>query len=240
MEKYKCKICNKKHAAYYSTRGGIPRNVLDIHMNEETDRIEELSEYLHIIDQKDVIVKGIITIETNFTEYPITHEAWIEIPAKDYVSQIEESKGNPDLVLFGKIASELPFYQNFVGLEAKWTLDEQNRTGKIIILTEGKLKEDQTNPITELRLMKMMEVIHHPELYKKKKVFNKSFEKRFTEIIKKARTEFSNNEKHFLIDISNLKEVLIQLISSELLSTVSKDEIGIHLSNDKPLSLIHI
>lgn len=233
MEKYKCEICNKKHAVYYSSTGGIPQSVLEIKLKEETERIEELSEYLHLVDKKDVFVKGIITIETTFNKYPITHEAWIEIPIKEYVSQIEQAKEKTDLELHGTIASVLPFFQNVIGLKAKWILDKENQIGEIIVETESQLKEDQQNPITETRMARMMEFVHHPELHKTKKIFSKSFEERFNEIVKKAETEFSKKGRYFLIDVSNIKEILFQLISSEMLSTESKGEIGIHISNDE-------
>ena len=234
MEKYNCEICNKKHAVYYSSTGGFPQSVLEIKLKEETERIEELSEYLHLVDKKDIFVKGIITIETTFNEYPITHEAWIEIPIKEYVSQIEKAKGKIDLELHGTMAPVLPFFQNIIGIKAKWILDKENQIGQIIAQTESQLKEDQQNPITEKRMTKMMEFLHHPELNKKKKIFSKSFEERFNEIVKKAETEFSKKGRYFLIDVSSLKEILFQLISSEMLSTETKGEIGIHISNDEP------
>ncbi len=233
MEKYKCEICNKKHAVYYSSTGGIPKSVLDIRLKEETERIEELSEYLHLVDKKHVFVKGIIKIETTFNDYPITHEAWIEIPIKEYVSQIEQAKEKADLELYGTIASVLPFFQNIIGLEAKWVLDKENQFGEIIAQTESQLKEDQQNPITKQRMAKMMEFVHHPELHRTKKQFDRPFNERFVEVINKAKAEFAKKGKFFLIDISNLKEVLFQLISSEMLSTEAKGKIGIHISNDE-------
>lgn len=233
MEKYKCQICKKKHSVYYSSTGGIPKFLLEIRMNEEFDRIEELSDDLLLIDKEKVIVKGNIMIETKFTENPIFHEAWISIPLNNYLEQIEQTNGKPILELTGKVASELPFFQNLLGLTAKWSYNEIQGYAKIDIIDDSQLKNDQSKPISKDRVMEMMQLIHHPELTKEKKVFEKPFQERFNEIIRKAKTEFSAKGKLFLIDISNLKEVVIQLISSEMLSKKSNNEIGLHLSNDK-------
>lgn len=232
MKKYKCKICNKKHTVYYSTTGGMPLNVIKIRIDNELSRIEELYDFLHLIDKKDAIVKGNISIETCFTEYPMTHEAWIEIPIKDYISQVEKAEGKPNLELVGKLATELPFHQNCVGLEAKWVLERGSQLGEIKVLTDSELKEDQQKAITEERITKMMELMYHPELYKEKVKFEKTFEQRFKKIVKKAKAEFTGKSKLFVINISSLREVLFQLISSEL-SVESRSEIGIHLSNDE-------
>jgi len=232
MEKYQCQICNKLHAVYFSSKGGIPRNVLEIRMNEETNRIEELSEYLLVVDEKDVYVKGIVRIETTFTENPITHEAWILIPLKEYEKQIEDLKGKPDLVLHGVIASELPFYPELNGLKAIWKMDKQNQIGYIIALSDSNLKNDQLSPIAEKRIEQMMEFIHHPELHKENKTFHESFEERIKKSIKQSKTEFHLKDRLFLIDISNMKEVLLQLIPGKLINLKPKKDIGIHLSND--------
>lgn len=233
MEKYKCHICNKKHAVYYSSTGAIPKSILNIRANAEMNRIKELEEFLHIVDNKDVFLKGVITIETTFTDYPISHEAWIEVPIKKYTEQVDQAKGNPSLELYGKIASDLPFYQNLIGLDAKWILDSENQTGEIVVQTESKLKEDQNNPITELRIEKMMELIHHPEIIIEKTTFEHSFQERMKRIIDQAKYEFTDKSKLFLIDISNAKEVLFQLVPSEMTSIERSGDIGIHLSNDE-------
>lgn len=222
MEKYKCQICKKKHSVYYSSTGGIPKFLLEIRMNEEFDRIEELSDDFLLIDKKKVIVRGNIMIETKFTENPIFHEAWISIPLNNYLEQIEQTNDKPILELTGKVASELPFFQNLLGLTAKWSYSEKQGYAKIDILDESQLKKDQSKPISKDRVMEMMQLIHHPELTKERKIFEKPFQERFNEIISKAETEFSAKDKLFLIDISNLKEVVIQLISSEMLSNKSK------------------
>jgi len=233
MEKYKCHICKKKHSVYYSSTGGIPKFLLEIRMNEELDRIEELSDDFLLIDKEKVIVRGNIMIETNFTENSIFHEAWISIPLYNYLEQIEQTNGKPLLELTGEIASELPFFQNLVGLAAKWSYSEKQGYAKIDIVDESQLRKDQSKPISKDRVIEMMQLIHHPELYKKKKIFEKQFQERFNEILTKAKLEFSAKSKLFLIDISNLKEVLVQLISSEMLSNAENNGIGIHLSNDE-------
>lgn len=221
------------HVIYYNSTGSIPQKILEIKMNDETNRIEEVLEYLHFVDSKDAYLKGIISLQTTFTEHPITHEAWIEMPIKKYVTQVEEARGNPELVLYGTIASILPFYQNFVGLSAKWVLDAKNQIGKIIALTPSKLKEDQEYPISEERIAKMMELVHHPELHKKKKIFKSSFRERLEEMIDEVRTEYIEKNKLFLIDISNTKEVLFQLVPSEMIKNKASGNIGIHIGNDE-------
>ena len=233
MEKYKCHICEKNHSVYYSSTGGIPKFLLEIRMNEELDRIEELSDDFLLIDKEKVIVRGNIIIETNFIENPIFHEAWISIPLNNYLEQIEQTNGKPILELTGEVASELPFFQNLVGLAAKWSYSEKQGYAKIDIIDESQLMRDQSKPISKDRVIEMMQLIHHPELYKNKKIFEITFQERFNETLSKAKLEFSAKNKLFLIDISNLKEVLVQLISSEMLSNESKNGVGLHLSNDE-------
>lgn len=233
MEKYKCHICKKKHSVYYSSTGGIPKFLLEIRMNEELDRIEELSTDFLLIDKVKVIVKGNIIVETEFTENPIFHEAWISIPLNNYLSQVELAKCKQTLELTGEVASELPFFPNLVGLTAKWSYNEKQGYAKIDIIAESQIKNDQAKPISKDRVIEMMQLIHHPELFKEKKIFKKPFQERLNEIVSKAKTEFSAKGKLFLIDISNLKEVVIQLISSEMLSNESNNKIGLHLSNDE-------
>lgn len=231
MEEYKCHICEKKHSVYYSSKGGIPKLLLEIQMNEEHDRIEELSDDFLLIDKEKVFVRGNIIIETNFSEDPIFHEAWISIPLNQYLEQIEALNGNSILELTGEVASELPFFQNLVGLAAKWRYSENQGYAKIDIIDESQLKNDQSKPVSKDRVIEMMQLIHHPKLHEKKKIFEKTFQERFNEIITKAKSEFSAKSKLFLIDISNLKEVLLQFIPSEMLLIESANGVGLHLSN---------
>ena len=233
MEKYKCDICKKNHSVYYSSYDSMPRKVSDMLLKDESHRIEKVSESHHLIDNSYLIVKGLILIETTFTEYPINHEAWIEIPIKEYTDQLEDAKGKPTLTLKGKLATELPFYKDFTGLNANWILNEKYDFGQIQITSDSRLKTDQSEPITEDRVIEMMQLIHHPELLNEKPVFDSSFQSRFIDIIKKAKEEYFNKGSNFLIDISNQKEILFQLISSKMLSIESNGGIGLHLSNDK-------
>ncbi len=164
MEEYKCKICNKNHTVYYGLKAGIPRHVLEMRMNQEEERIKEFSDYLIIIDKKKVLLKGQIILETLFTESLIVYQAWIEIPKKIYVAQIEKAKEKPSLELVGELASELPFYQQLKGAKAKWILNKGDKIGEIRALSDCQLRSDQKEPISKERLIKMMNGLHHPEL----------------------------------------------------------------------------
>lgn len=233
MEKYNCEICGKKHSVFYGSYGSMPRKVSDMLMNEENHRIEKLSDNLQFIDNKYVIVRGQILIKTTFSENPINHEAWIELPVKDYIKQVEDAKGKSVVEINGKIATELPFYKNFTGLNAKWILEENSGFGRIQITSESKLKTDQNEPITESRMKEIMTLIHHPEILKEKKNFDISFNLRFNDIVKRVNDDFLKNDKKFLIDIGNQREILFQLISSEMLTIKSNGQIGLHISNDE-------
>ena len=78
----------------------------------------------------------------------------------------------------------------------------------------------------------MMQRINHPELWKKSPIFDNDFKHRFDDITENAKVNFIEQGKFFIIDISNQREVLFQLISSELLINPMNKSFGLHLSND--------
>ncbi len=236
MEKYKCVICNKKHSLFYSISGGAPHKVIEITRKEDDEeeqrRIKKLEGNAYLLDKEYFFISGELSIETLFTENPLIHETWLEFPAKDYLSQIEANKEKPTLTLLGRTASENLLYESTLGLKAMYVLHEGQNVGKIEVISESQLKTDQTNPITKERFIKMMQRIHHPELWKEKTQFEESFEQRLSDILNQAENDFYDKEKQFVIDISNNKEVLFQFIASSILDIKKNGKIGLHLSND--------
>lgn len=213
----------------------MPSHVIDILLKEENERLEKINEKFYIIDNKSVIIEGDITLKTQFQEEPIVHSVWIELSLEEFLSQTQEqtSAKNSEIQIKGKLASELPFYEEFVGLEVMYKVKENESVANVEIISQSKLKFDTENPISKSRMIEMMQLINHPEIINGKTSFDKPFKNRLNEIIEKANIEFKLAGKLFVINISNPREVLFQLVSNRMLNNPSKKDIGIHLSNDE-------
>lgn len=232
MKKYTCEVCDKVHAVYYNSDYPLPDSISEIYNSDQLGRIKKLADTAFIIDNEILVIKGNLQIQTDFSDNLIEHYVWTEIPVETFDEKFEELKMGAQIKLKGKLLSILPFYEKSKNLETTLILDRSNILGRLIIESESQIKSDQESPITKNRFIQMMQRINHPEIWKEKRILNKSFKDRLSDILNKAALEFRFKGRKFVINIENNREILFQLISSELLAFPTNNQIGLHLSND--------
>lgn len=234
MKKYLCDICKNEHPVYYGSKSPIPQFVTELIKSKDENRLIQLTKTAFIVvDTQKFITQGLLGIDTNFSSEQIHHYPWIEISASDFKEKMELLVSGITIKLKGELISQVPFFKDLHGLLAELTINPDNLIGQIKILSESQAKKDQQRPISKERFIEMMQRINHPELWKGKAVFDKSFRERLSEMIDYATKDYRLKGKNFVIEINNQREKRIQLISSELLVTPSNKGIGIHISNDE-------
>lgn len=232
MKKYKCEICNKEHAVYYSSDSPLPDLLTNITENGQDERMEKLAESAFIVDNEKLIIKGNLQIETDFSDILIEHYVWVEIPIEEFEKKYEQLTLGNQIVLKGILLSDLPFFEQSSNLKTNLILDKSNIMGQLKIESESQIKTDQQSPINRNRFIQMMQRINHPELWKEKVIFDKPFKERLFEKLSQANSEYKSKGRNFVIDISNQRENLIQLVSSEILTIPASTGIGLYLCND--------
>lgn len=232
MEKYKCDLCDKNHHFFYRSESPLPPNIYKIVNNDTENRIDSLGDLAYVLDKKRLIIKGSLQISLDFDDGVIEHFVWMNIPLPQFSDNLNNLEAGEEVELEGVIISDLPFFEDLIDSEAKLFMHRSKACGQIKITSENQIKKDQESPISKERLIQISQRINHPELWKDKKTFEDGFKVRFNEILKTAKTDYIEKEKAFVIDISNQREGLLQLIASELLKESSDIGIRLHLSND--------
>lgn len=236
MEKYKCEICGKKHNVFRGIESPFPDLISDIPEEERENRIYDMKG-MYIIDKEKLLGNGYILIEMENLDEPIFYwQVWVQISIKDFQNNLEQLKNGERVELNGKLLSQIPFYEKSEGLESKIIIQASNELEiEIRIDEDSQLKEDQSKPISEKRVIEIMQRLNHHELFKKKKEFDKSFSERLIDELNFAEKEYINKEKGFAINISSPNTTLFQIVNSNMLE--SKDDnkkgFGLHLSFDE-------
>ncbi len=228
MKKYQCSICNKKHAVFYSTESPMPDELENM---ESDESIERLNDNAFLVNNKHLIISGDINIETEIEDLNMQHRIWVKINAKDFFLNYEALKAQNEINMDCELLSELSFYPKSKGLKAHFKM-QSSIYGRIKVNSESKLKEDQENPISELRVIELMEKLYHFGDMKRK-TFERPFAERFKDIIEIAKNEYQANGKMFVINLSSANEVLYQIVASNMLNKPIENGLGLHISNDE-------
>lgn len=228
MKKYQCSICNKKHAVFYSTESPMPDELENM---ESDESIERLTDNAFLVNSKHLIISGDINIETEIEDLDMQHRVWVKINAKEFFSNYDALKAKNEINMDCELLSELPFYPKSKGLRAHFKM-QSSIYGTIKVNSGSKLKEDQESPISELRVIELMENLYHIE-DKKRKTFERPFAERFKDIIEIAKNEYQANGKIFLINLSSPNEMLFQFVASNMLNQPIEGGLGLHISNDE-------
>lgn len=195
------------------------------------NEIQTLGDNAFVLKNEILIISGDIIIKTNFSENDIYYRVWVKIGLDEFSENYESLKKGNEVIMNSEVLSEITFIDLTKGMLAKYKM-QNSIFGSIELETECQIKTDQKNPITKDRFIQLMQRINHPELEKEKKKFDLPFKERIKRIIERAKVEYNSRGRNFVIDISNQKEIIIQIISSEMTEKPSIKGIGIHLSND--------
>ena len=164
MKNYHCNICGNRHTIYHSMEVPLPRAVQEIPKAERENRVKE-SFPLLALDDDQLFANGWVNIEVENQEAPFySWKTWSCIPKQQFMASLETLKTGQIVKLEGHLAEELIFYPNSMGLKTK-TLLQMSPEGLVVEIraTEAsQLLEDQAKPITEQRMMEIMQLLHHP------------------------------------------------------------------------------
>lgn len=237
MEKYKCEKCGKNHTIYRSIEIPLPRMISEMSEEEREKRVKEFSGFL-IVDDEFLFANGWVNIEVENHEFPFYYwKTWSSISRNKFSENIEELKTGKVIEFDGKLEEELiPFYPNSKDLKTK-TLIQATSEGIIVeiqVEEKSQLKEDQSKPITEKRMIEIMQMIHHNPKREERQSFDKSFKQRLTVELENAESEYIANKKDFVINLST-GTVLFQIISNKMLeiNRINERGFGLHLSFDE-------
>ncbi len=223
MEKYQCEICGKKHTIYYGSSSPEPDYLHGLSEEERAKRVETLG-YLFLIDKSFLIVKGTIFIEVKELSKWVYFEVWVRIEVEDFKKKLkEEENENYDIPLYGKIESELFFYENIKNLKVEVffpTGGDNDRIQFEIAEENNTIYLDQKNGISKEKLISWMQKMNHPKPIKKDSK-KESFQVRFKKIIKEAKTDYFAKQKSFIIDVGG-GMILFQIVSPDILGLEKK------------------
>lgn len=235
-EKYKCKICGKKHQIFRSLESPDPELIRQIPESERKNRIKEVNGF-YLIDKKILLGKGYIQIMLeNFEEPLFFWNVWGSMELDQFQSKFENLYKQKRLEFEGKLESEIPFYDKSKGLRIKLEiLHPPEFEIEIRIDETSKLREDQSSPISEARVNELMERIHHNELYKEVTEFEIPFGTRLKEELQNVEKKYLRKNKNFTINFNSPNSLLFQIVNNQMLES-KKNNIngfGFHLSFDK-------
>ena len=170
MEKYKCEICGKKHPIYTWMEIPIPMILFNMSEEEKEKRVKEFNGF-YIIDEDILFASGWVNIDVENYDSPFySWKTWTSIDKKEFIKNVEELKTGKIIEFNSKLEAPLPFYEDLRDLKTKTRIQVTN--GEIIVEIladeEGKLKEDQSKPITENRMIEIMQMIDHPKKEERK------------------------------------------------------------------------
>ena len=235
MEKYKCDICGKKHNVFRSIESPLPELISDIPEEERENRIYDMKG-IYIIDKEKLLGNGFILIEMENLDEPIFYwQVWVQISIKGFQDNLEQLKNGDRVELKGKLLSQIPFYSKSNGLKSKVIIQASNEIEiEVRIDEDSQLKEDQSKPISEKRVIEIMQRLNHYELFKEIKKFDKPFSQRLMDELNFAEKEYIKTEKGFVININSPNTTLFQIVNSNMLESKVGDKkgFGLHLSFD--------
>lgn len=203
----------------------------ELEKKESDEAIERLGDNAFLVNNEHLIISGDIFIETEIEDYEMQHRIWVRVSVKDFFSKYDALVAKNEISMNCEILSELPFYPTSKGLKAQFKM-QSSIYGTIKVNSDSKLKEDQENPISEMRVVELMENLYHFG-DRKTESFELPFADRLINIIEIAKNEFQENGKQFVIELNLANMVLFQLVASEMLNKPKAGGLGLHISNDK-------
>ena len=133
---------------------------------ERENRVKLISGF-YIVDNELIFANGWINIDVEKNDSPFySWKTWTSISKKLFLEKQTALREGAIVAFEGKLETELPFYPNSKGLLTKTLIQVTNEAIIVDIkaLGESKLKEDQLKPITEDRMIEIMQMLHHPPL----------------------------------------------------------------------------
>jgi hypothetical protein len=237
MEKYKCEICGKNHSVYRSIESPIPELISEIPENEHEERIVEFKG-LYVVDRKWILGNGYILIEMESLDEPIYYwQVWVSMSLIDFKNNLEKLTREEPIEVKGKLESHTPFYKKSKDLNVNVIIhvtDELELELEIRVVEESKIKTDQSKPISRERAIEIMQHIHHPELHKPPKVFDKSFHERLNKELDNVKLNYVEKNENFVVSLNAPDCTLFQIIHSNMLESNNNKDFGygLHLSFD--------
>jgi len=235
MHKYKCPICNKTHDIFRVAESPEPELLRGIPENERENRIYDMGG-LYIVDNEVLLGNGDILINMEDLDEPIFYwQVWVKISISDFQKNLEALKNGGSVKLQGELISELPFYPESKGLQVNVLVGMEQELNVIIEITqESQIKKDQFKPISKERVIELMGVFYHPELFTEKIEFEKSFSERLQERLAIANKKYVKKKKSFAINVNASSTTLFQIVNSQMLESAGEEKIGfgIHLAFD--------
>ena len=201
------------------------------------DKIKEL-EGLFFVDNKWVLANGYILIEMESLDEPIYFwQVWVAISPLDFQNNLDKLEIREVFQVNGRLLSHIPFYERSKDLLVDviiYPSDEFELEIEIRIDEESQFKNDQSKPISKERAIEIMQHIHHPELYKPAKVFDKPFNERLNKDLDNVKSNYLENNENFAVNISAPGFTLFQIIHSNMLESNNNKDFGygLHLSFD--------
>lgn len=234
MNHYNCKICNKKHSYYYGLDTPAPESIMEIPEEERGSRVQ-FFEDKYVLDRKKLFFKGEIEIRIERSnEESMILMVWISIDIDEFERAIKRGNGTPVIEIEGEIDNELPLYDDLRGIKAMVIMDPSNEYPIIQVKTESRIQGDQLEPISNDRMIELMNRFHHPELYREKLEFDEKFEQRFSQMLEEVEKKFFKRRKQFVINLSSPRTLLFQIIASKMLVNRlgEGNGYGLHLAFD--------
>lgn len=235
MEKYKCNICGKTHPVYQGLDSPFPEVISEMSAAERKRRVVEADQFF-IVDKEWIFCNGHILIALEGLAEPIFDwQVWAKVDKADFQDKLNQLAKREAVVLSGKLETDLPFYTKFKGLKVKISVPSKNEFGMIFqVEEESQLQEDQARPITNARVIELMQHLHHPERFAEMEKFDRSFLDRLTDELLEVEKKYVKRARNFVVNISKPGLVLFQLISSSMLSANEGKGrgFGLHLAFD--------
>ena len=207
--------------------------------NERKLRVKTLDEFL-VVDDELLFANGWINIELENHEFPFFYwKTWTSISKDEFSSNLPELEAGKVVKLFGKLEGNLPFYPNSKDLITKTLLQAttDELIVEIIIEEDSLIKEDQTKPITEERMIELMQMLHHHPNRENTRKADVSFKEQLLKELNNSEQKYLKTEKQFFINISS-NTVLFQIVNNTMLENRIESEhgFGLHLSFDETIS----
>ncbi|MEO0686029.1 MAG: DUF2199 domain-containing protein [Cyanobacteria bacterium J06649_11] len=233
MENYKCDICGKKHPVFRAMKSPSPAMIRDMSDKERDERVFE-HDGLYIVDRKHMLLNGWIQIfhKDDISKSFFDWQAWVSVDAREFADKRSRFEMNKEVRIKGNLDSEVPFYEKEIGLEVEILFSPTQTIPTIHILEQSELKEDQSKPISTIRIQELMSRLHHRELFVPPVHFDTPFIIRLREELETCRAKYGPDA--FIINVSSSTQVLFQIIPRKYLEGENdlQSGYGFHITFD--------
>lgn len=162
MDNYKCKTCGKEHAVFKAVEVSKPERILEIAEAERAQRVKEI-QGSYLIDDTLFLLQGDIFIYKEEEEKPFfTWSVWVSISLADFQSKAKELEERKNVVFDGQLETALPFYKKTKGLKVKVFINLDYDYSVVKIAEASPIKKDQSEKITDVRVMTLLDRFYHP------------------------------------------------------------------------------